>query len=337
MFASGSLKFQIKEKRQFQNIPGTRHSASKASLLLSSGIVSFDYILGGGIPVGSVLLIEEDDNGVFSRLVVKYFLAEGIACEHGLYVASLDCDANQLVSELPTPVDSDPEHNPNYGQSSGQDLKIAWRYKDIPAVQSSPTLSGTSFGRNFDLTVTVPKDVLLNREIACWPHDRESNEDPYHSVLQQLQYWIIQHGHSTEGQARKTVLRVAIHSLGSPLWPDADSKLPRFFYCLKAIMRSAYAACVVTIPSRLLQKSTVDHCEHLSDNAVLLESLANNPNPLFSEYSGLLKLCKLSAINTLATHVPETRDWAFKLRKRRFIIEVSSHFQIILNFTFLQS
>lgn len=41
---------------------------------------------------------EEDEHGVFSRLMVKYFLAEGIACEHCLYVASLDCDANQLVN-----------------------------------------------------------------------------------------------------------------------------------------------------------------------------------------------------------------------------------------------
>lgn len=46
MAASGSLKFQIKEKRKFQNIPGTRLSAVKANLLLSSGIVSFDSIIG---------------------------------------------------------------------------------------------------------------------------------------------------------------------------------------------------------------------------------------------------------------------------------------------------
>lgn len=73
----------------------------------------------------------------------------------------------------------------------------------------------------------------------------------------------------------------------------------------------------------VLQKEMVERCEHLSDYVIQLETLANNSNPAYSEYNGLLAILKLAAVNTLASHVPETRDWAFKLRRKRFIIEVN--------------
>ena len=45
-------------------------------------------ILGGGVAVGTLLLIEEDVNTSHAKSLFKYFLREGVACEHSVFLAS---------------------------------------------------------------------------------------------------------------------------------------------------------------------------------------------------------------------------------------------------------
>ena len=55
----------------------------------------------------------------------------------------------------------------------------------------------------------------------------------------------------------------AVHSLGSPQWDecggldhsheDTDFSLPRFLLALRVLMRSAFAVCLITIPTHLFQ------------------------------------------------------------------------------------
>lgn len=68
--------------------------------------------------------------------------------------------------------------------------------------------------------------------------------------------------------------------------------------------------------------------EHLSDIAIRLESFAGSQketNPLFKDYHGLLHLQKMLTLNTMALHNPDSRDLAFKLRRKKFVIEVNSY------------
>ncbi len=49
-------------------------------------------------------------------------------------------------------------------------------------------------------------------------------------------------------------------------------------------------------------------------------------NPLYQEYSGLLKVIKLpslSRMNLEPASRPLTADWAFKVRRKQFIVQVS--------------
>lgn len=64
----------------------------------------------------------------------------------------------------------------------------------------------------------------------------------------------------------------------------------------------------------------------MSDVAIRLESFAGSTketNPLFKDYHGLLHIKKLPALNTMAPHCPDSRDLAFRLRRKKFVIEVS--------------
>lgn len=63
---------------------------------------------------------------------------------------------------------------------------------------------------------------------------------------------------------------------------------------------------------------------NLIDYSIELESFAGSDketNPVFKEYNGLFFIRKISALNALAAHTPETYDLAFKLRRKRFVIE----------------
>lgn len=310
-----------KDRMKLFKLQGARISIPKNQLLISTGLISLDSIIDGGLPVGTILLIEEDEYAIFSHLFIKYFLAEGIVSSHGLFVASLDDDPQKTVADLPSPVTPDMESI--YVCEKVSNLKIAWRYKSVPRVESSPALGiNIAFGHNFDLTKPLSKEELINKEIIYWPLNEELKGNVYNHLLKQLQGKIRDNGHFVDQSSiRKSVLRVAVDRLGTPLWPDVDTEVPRFLYCLRAILRHAYSSCIITLPTSILKDETVERCEYLSDYVIRLESLANNSNPAYSEYNGLLAIKKLAAINTLTPHVPETRDWAFKLRRKRFIIE----------------
>lgn len=70
--------------------------------------------------------------------------------------------------------------------------------------------------------------------------------------------------------------------------------------------------------------SLLHRVRNLVDYAIELESFAGSEketNEVFKEYNGLFFIRKMAALNTLASHTPETYDLAFKLRRRRFVIE----------------
>lgn len=61
----------VKKKSKTFVVPGTHSSLHNGLLLVSTGIPSLDDILGGGLPVGTVFLIEEDFYSRFSNVIVK--------------------------------------------------------------------------------------------------------------------------------------------------------------------------------------------------------------------------------------------------------------------------
>ncbi|KAJ9584184.1 hypothetical protein L9F63_021481 [Diploptera punctata] len=319
--------FQKKNKSRIPYIPGTKPSIQNAQLLGSSGIPSLDYVIGGGVPVGTILLIEEDKYGSYAKLVAKYFLSEGIVCGHSVLAASQDVDCQTLVHELPAPIKPEDSTSTNEGDK----MTIAWRYQNLRTVESSPT--NTAFGHNFDLTKYIEDDVLKKSDVSLWSGcvDKLENKGGFsnpsfldllckiHCKLKEGQFGI------SANPEKRNLMRIAVLSLGSPLWAPTESDLARFCYCLRALVRSAYAICLITVPSHLYQnESIVKRCEHLCDISVRLESFAGSEketNPVYKDYHGLFHINKLSAINTLAPHIPESIDLAFKLKRRKFLIE----------------
>jgi len=97
--------------------------------------------------------------------------------------------------------------------------------------------------------------------LYCFDSGRFTNP-AYYDLLCTVQHKI------EEGQfgvaaspEKRNILRIAVHSIGSPLWTEQSysssthqkSDLAMFFYCLRSLLRSAYAVCMVTLPSHLFQ------------------------------------------------------------------------------------
>ncbi|KAG0710099.1 Elongator complex protein 4 [Chionoecetes opilio] len=326
--------FQKRGKTRVVSIPGARPSVHNSQLLLSSGMPSLDHLLGGGLPVGSLLLLEQDRHDVYSKLFLKYYLAEGVMSGHMMTLASLDEAPQALMASLPASTDREVDDDATAAMDT--QMTIAWRYQNQSTPQ--PGFSSSRFSHSFDLTGTMEAEQVSKADTCLFDGSEvESAETTgyYWPLLQQIERRIGEGGLSTASNKAKTnVMRVAVHSLASPLWGWEFSghekdhqwhRLTTFFYGLRALVRSSFSVCLVTVPSHLFQDAALAlRLQSLADYVVRLESFQGSDketNPAFKDYHGLFHVVKLAAINSLVPPLLDATDWCFKLRRRRMVIE----------------
>uniref|UniRef100_A0A671LG98 Elongator complex protein 4 n=1 Tax=Sinocyclocheilus anshuiensis TaxID=1608454 RepID=A0A671LG98_9TELE len=303
-----TTSFQKKTRSKLVSIPGTRPSVQNGQLLVSSGYNS----------------LEEDRYDSYSRMLLKYFLAEGVVCGHELFLASARDHPDQIMQELPSPiVDDVAGMKISEGQSQPSDpenpdtMKIAWRYQNQPKVQIA-LASSVRFGHYYDVSKTMEPEL---RQAAKCHSFYQLQETPCQATLQ---------------SKVRNVLRLGLHSLGSVLWGDdvccKDNPahchaLTTFLYILRGLLRTSLSVAMVTVPSHLIQnRAVMGRIIRLSDTAIALESFKGSEketNPLYKDYHGLLHVRQLPRLNCLSCEVPDTKDLAFKLKRKQFTIERS--------------
>eukprot|EP00038_Savillea_parva_P013429 m.210722 g.210722 ORF g.210722 m.210722 type:complete len:432 (+) comp25261_c0_seq1:98-1393(+) len=375
--------------------PGTTPSRQNAQLLTSTGIPSLDVLLGGGLAVGAMMVVQEDTYRMYSRTVLKLFLSEGLACGHALALASADRDPHAITRALypeaeRTPTTSKSAAPPTAPSDVSEPMTIAWRYRnagkvntEVGASGAAPTHPGAqggrgshvTMGRDFDVSKSVEQDQLdqanvlvvdvrsinraadaastaaaaqddnghhtdhndtddvdINTDTAAWAclrRDPTSLLPAHRAVLDQVALWLDAFAVQrpvADGEHR-TVARVVIESLGSPLWctdsPEAVSTV-RLLHSLRAMVRKSLAVLCVTIPVQTLSADVRLRVQHLSDVTIKLDAFAGTPDehsPILKEYHGFVRLLKLPRLNTLTCYYPDTLDLAFKLRRKKFVIE----------------
>nr|XP_021135481.1 elongator complex protein 4 isoform X2 [Columba livia] len=352
----GATSFQRKAAAgsRLAAVAGTRPSVRHGQLLLSSGLPSLDCVLGGGIAVGTLLLIEEDTYGLYSNLLFKYFLAEGVVCGHDLFVASAKEHPDNILKELPAPLLGDTYRNELREETTAvkseefQDaMKIAWRYQNLPKIETSPTTS-TKFGHYYDVSKRMSPELFqsvkqhrfyLPEELSSQPEMKTWNmNSAYARLLQSIQRIIYQEGFdgSDPQKKQKTILRIGIQSLGSMMWgddicssdtPEDVHSLTKFLYVLRGLLRKSLSACIITVPAHLIQnKAIMERVTNLSDTVVGLESFIGSEretNPLYKDYHGLVHVHQIPRLNSLICDVSDTKDLAFRLKRKLFTIETN--------------
>lgn len=402
----------FRKKAVTKPIRGTRTSPHTAQVITSSGNPYLDVVIGGGLPMSSICLIEEDRFMTHAKVLAKYFLAEGVLSKQEIFLGSLDDIPAEMLRRLPKPLtelETEVEQREDQAHGAGgaeNGLRIAWRYNDLPLVNSEHATA--KIGHHFNLMEQMDSMMLYYANTTMWddshketlwdivvaeelsksssattssleqqpveeappipgeettpqekiPAQEESSANNnnnnnnnsssvtsstktgsqeaqpqvfhnprYGGLLNDIQDLL--RDESFVAGTKKNLCRVCLTSLGSPLWYDEHfgEDLIKFLTLLMASVRNCNAVCLITMPMHLIAKydaSLVPKIRQLVDYAIELESFAGSEretHPAFKEYSGLLHLHKMSALNTLAVHMPDTTDLAFKLRRKKFVIE----------------
>lgn len=323
---------------------GSRLSIHNGQLLISTGVETLDDLLGSGLPVGSVVLLEQDEYTDYHSVLMKYYLAEGVACGHAIHLANLDADPKSLISSLPgLYTGKGGSGGSGEGGAGPKDkLDIAWRYQNLPQHHAEKRKAGGDalLKHTFDLTTVLSKEQLDQADIQLFNGVGADGDSPYDQLLADLEKRI-KNGYSTKPGEQSTVngklniFRIGLVSLGSPYWnsnSNSGVELFRFLLKLRALVRYSLATCVISFPAFLHTSSAeqggttayMTQIRSMVDAVMTIESFSGSSkeaNPAFQDYHGLFHVHKLLRLNSLQSHKPETLQFAFKLSRKRFTIE----------------
>lgn len=117
-----------------QNVPGVRPSPLTGQPTNSTGTWSLDNLLGGhaGLPLGSLLLIEESGTTDFAGALLKFYAAEGVVQSQSVHVVGV---GEQWTKELPGMIGAADSSTDAKSSSrvkvDEEKMKIAWRYERL--------------------------------------------------------------------------------------------------------------------------------------------------------------------------------------------------------------
>nr|CAG4637234.1 EOG090X0ALT [Ceriodaphnia reticulata] len=296
--------FQKRTKPSSSSIVGTKISAVNSTLHVSSGIPSLDNISDGGLPLGSLCLIEEDIYGSYAKMITKYFLAEGAVHKNYLFAASLNENPWDILNNLPSPVT---EVRDTTKTENKEELKIAWRYENL-----SLDYSNEKTGNAFDLSLPyiIPESTIQNAYCLSL----------LNAVDECIEKWKLDRDSSN-------LLRIVVSSFGSPYWQFDEKNLADItasFLVLKSLIRSSNAIAVLTIPHQLMNVNMVARSRSTVDWVIQLKSLREDPHLHdLMDVHGILEMKKMANLTSLKPILGQdgTTTYGFKATKRKFKIE----------------
>ncbi|KAI8576191.1 hypothetical protein K450DRAFT_258054 [Umbelopsis ramanniana AG] len=329
------------KKRSTANAPkipaGSRISAYNGQLLISTGVPSLDDILGGGLPVGTVLLIQEDQHTSYAQLLLSYFLAQGVACGHHCAIASMDETPQQILDNLPwlaeQSTSSEQESKSSKQESEDDKMSIAWRYQSLkrfdtgvparsvpaPIPQTSKQAAGAglpeiNFCDTFDLTTKIKPEALQSAKTTlinpptCFDDQYNGDRDDYEILMEELQSVIVDGGFSSmvpvpQGTERNA-LRIGIQSLASPNWQCKNPQdILKVLHALRGLLRFSFGAAVITVPTYLYDAAFQRRLQHMCDAVVEIESFAGSLKHSSASYAqtyhGFFHVHKVPVLNSL--------------------------------------
>ena len=251
-----------------QLLPGTRASANSPSVAyLSSGIASLDDVLGGGIPLGSVIVILTPDvHSAWGTLLQRYFIAQGIVLNQRVAIVSEPHDASLLVKGcmwLPAAggdnatSGSSEAANDLEDEVTGSDekIRIAWRYEKMQQFQTTvgtfacmhacsqnineltlrngsnlfQPFSAGGYCDGFELSSQIPESVvsLAVENDQLTTIEIPSSPNTFDSCLQAVKQYVA----GRKSDTRRQAVRLSVPDLGNPSWGDTSARVRMSHIC----------------------------------------------------------------------------------------------------------
>ena len=282
-------------KAEKQLAPGLRPSPLDGRLTTSTGTSSLDQLLAGhgGLPLGTCLLVEEQDTTDFSGVLLRYYAAEGLVQGHHVHLVGFPPEwKHQLPGLVAT--DAKPKsHQPSEPPAAEEKMKIAWRYAALgnaPSIGSGPradsSSSGAEFCHSFDLGKRLAPSACrgtLQPTPSTGPPTLDlvassASVSPFKAIIKHLRAKL-------EASASNEIHRLIVPSLLLPTLyaPGCSrpSEVLQFLHGLRALLRQygSQLTAVITMSTSLYPRSTglVRWTELLCDGVVELIPLPAKP------------------------------------------------------------
>jgi hypothetical protein len=151
-------------------IPGVKSWINNGLGLVSLGNKQVDELLGGGLVLGTALLIETDSFSNYGETLFLYSLSESISMQHDTLLVSLTIeDSTRLISLLP--------YNQTYGVKTDQ--KVVGIQTDVEkaVLPSNVELKNKGLNIAWQYAKYLPKTtgmfVVIVLKLFCYFHERQ--------------------------------------------------------------------------------------------------------------------------------------------------------------------
>lgn len=324
--------FQKKGGSKFPNIPGTRPSCYSLQLLTSSGIPSIDTLFEGGWPLGSVILIQNDPEQEcltnYTRLLLKYFLAEGVVQHHDLFYGGPEAlGSTHPISLLPQKVETSPPKALQTSHEAEDHLQIAWRYQNQGPNNAS--IQPIEVKHHFNLNKLMDPVDLEQCQRHIWDgHGTNIGDNYFHNLLARMRATLKAESFSTHPSIHaKNLLRIGISDLDSPWWTSDDedrSQLTAFLMALRSLMRQYLGVCVITAQSNEdMDDRAWQNVYESVDGVIKLKSFSEitRQDPMFKDHHGFLEIVKVPGFNVLRPSQANLGKYLFRSQRTRFSVD----------------
>ncbi|EWC47927.1 hypothetical protein DRE_02809 [Drechslerella stenobrocha 248] len=283
---------------------GVRPSFLTGIPTTSTGTASLDALLSGhaGLPLGSLLLLEESSTTDFAGALLRYYAAEGIIQGHEVVVIG---PGEAWGRELPGLSERKDDNEDLKAKTKGQEerMKIAWRYEALGnrralAAPLEPATAAQTpadlFCHAYDLTkrLAIPASSKPPVYIPTLPPPQpqpQSHHPLFHSILSTISTILAS---PPSSDATTPVTRIVIPNLLSPLLYSPSASLPtnilHFLHALRALTRrhAHRLTVMLSLPLALYPRSTgiVRQLERIADGVIEL-----HPVPAFAERAEMRK------------------------------------------------
>lgn len=308
------------------HIPGVK-CGPNGTFFVSSGISDLDKILGGGIPLGSLVMVMEDAEAPHHMLLLRNFMSQGLVQNQHLLYASSSKDPRGFLGTLPSPSSSKDGKLRNHDPEQDKGLRIAWQYKKYFG-ENQQSFDGhrdskQEFCNDFDLRKPLERHFFSGQCVDCV----SVKDSPNLAALRDRCTQFLAQFHRKDGSIT-AVGRIAIQSLCAPQceYSNMEWDVLSFIGYLKSMLWSANAVAVVTFPPSLLSETFCKRLQHMADILLSVKAIPDDDKELaklltgYQDMVGFLNVYKVARINTQVPLILEATTFSIKLQKRRFLV-----------------
>lgn len=305
--------------------PGLKYGPN-GTTFVSSGIPDLDKILGGGFPLGSLVMVMEDPEAPHHMLLLRNFMSQGLVHGQPLLYASPSKDPRGFLGTLPSPALSKEDKSRERDLDQEKGLRIAWQYrKYFGENQQNFDVQRDAkheYCNDFDLRKPLERHFLSGQRIDCVSIQDSPN---LVSLRERISSFLAQFPRNDESISG--VGRIAIQSFCASQceYTNKEWDILSFIRFLKSMLSSSNCVAIVTFPPSLLSASLSKRLQHMADTLLSVKAIPDEDKELaklltgYQDMVGFLNVHKVARINTQVPVILEATTFSFKLHKRRYL------------------